>query len=417
MAYEDYLPTYTTLSRPATEEIIIIPSSSGNKEVKRASYSPLDLEYGYIQTTISSPDLDITNYTKIDDYNESLETAYANNYGTGSTTHNIGDIVNAVSISGDDSKVLFRWAGISSLVVDNTSASFYENHPMLIDENGDRVNTDWIPYGSSNYGMLWDGATSTKFSIIDDVLSDYSSESYSENYRFNPTFMFTIQGGSATNKSISIFGLSCKKIIVFADSFYGSDETFEIDMRYKDRLHLNLSATITYNIYIIGESVNVLGGSMSDKLPQAMPTVGMVVHTGITEIYGVSFSYDSYTLGSQLMGHSSNRVSEFKAVISDGVEKSMVTKSYDVFDGYVLVDRVDLQKAEYALAKATQGDYVFHIGSGTELYDQRVYLGKIKYRSPIENGSKYKISISGQSLSYGVENPLIAPDSTDGYAQ
>jgi hypothetical protein len=384
MAYVDYLPTEALIIKPS----IVTTGLPVTGYSERSLYEFPIMSYGYI---LASDTIESASYINVGAMSQEHSNYAQTTYTEGSY------VVDTVA------NLVFRC--LSATLDCSTPSLYIENHPSRLNSDGTRATYDrWGCYGVPNNYKHVSSSSSELLSLSAKdavtIVDLFPASSVLPVLKFTFTF---------ANPKLCLFGVDANKIIVELRQSGGTlIEEFVIDMTYKDRIYLNLFTTpisCFATIYIVGES-SVQNDY--ELIMDASPKIGTAV------IPEADFPI---SLGSQLMGHSSNRVSEFKTVISDGVEKSIVTKSYDTFDGHVMVDEADLQKAEFTLAKATQGDYVFHIGSGTELYDQRVYLGKIKYRSPIENGSKYKISISGQSLSYGVENPLIAPDSTDGYAQ
>lgn len=125
--------------------------------------------------------------------------------------------------------------------------------------------------------------------------------------------------------------------------------------------------------------------------------------------------FSPVTLGSPLLGYTTSRRGEYKTVLSEGVEKTYTAKAYDTFSGQLKVSAADYQKVKYALSKAVEGDYLFHIGTGSEIYDQEVFFGRIEHQIPIDDNSDlYKIKVSGQSLANFVDNPFISSDLSDG---
>ena len=377
MGYIDWLPKKAVICAP-----MFNTSVNDETNAARTYHSASASFFSYALHRIS--------YANTFDGSEWLEYSdptpeYGIGGGTGASGYATGD---EVQIS--DVGMKFKYAGIDELIVSDSS-DLLNNHPMLLDDFGNRVNsTIWTPLGAVEDMKLFDGSSSTFYE-------------HSIGFpQLGARLRFT------TGSPINLMGYMLHLV---ADAEYADVIIYENDGTVLDTFTVDMNFKTSLTLYFDESKFSTSGGN---------ETVQITLRSTykVTKIFECFVSNKIYELGSQLYGHTSYRTSEFKTVISDGVEKSMVTKSYDVFDGHVLVDEADLQKAEYALAKATQGDYVFHTGTGKEIYDQRVYLGKIKYRSPIEDASgKYKINISGQSLSYGVENPLIAPDSTDGYAQ
>lgn len=398
--YVDYLPTEAVIGEP-------IRTTKGNSStnqfyqfVPRTYYTPYDRtqtrpSYGYINWGLAFDNLD--NYHTIG----ALPVSDAYGEGTYSTGAVVRDSLNLLE---------YRYAGIDDLIIDSSNVNEYD--PSRTTDGGlTRSNSDiWVNQGTSNAFKSISGSMAESSVIPYNYVGEGGYPGTTDHY---PFIVFTFRSAI-----FSLFGLhGVDKVVIFVTNYDGSSviETLEIDTFHKDRLFLDLSSVVggTWTtVFLIKQA----GLSLATDMREDGPSVAQIMHfRDIDFLYGET---RTTSLGSSLIGHTQSRVSEFKTVISDGVEKSMVTKSYDTFNGHVLVDEADLQKVEYALSKATQGDYVFHTGTGKELYDQRVYLGKIKYSSPIEdNSGKFKINISGQSLSYGVENPLIAPDSTDGYAQ
>ena len=366
----------------------------------------------------------------------------ANEYAEGLTI-STGDIVKVSSIG-----LKFRYAGLDTFTV--SSANINDKHPLNKDANDNFINqpATWVSYGVIDELKPFDGSNNS-------ILKVGSEGVVSNSSAYTLKIQFEIIGEFSDDSYLCLFGLKAfngvsvkisPKTHSTKYSYGGYDVNGNPDPHGEYDENGNHVGTLQETGVFL-EPAFTKSFPNSDRLCFKLQTyyigltsptsqrieiifnnsyqTGPIINYLKSEIASISVVNSKHNitspvnyLGSPLYGHSQNRVSEFKTVISDGVEKSMVIKSYDVWSGDILVDASNLQKVEHTLATATQGDYVFHTGTGQEIYDQRVYLGHIKYNSPINNPSgKYKIHLSGQSLAYGVENHLIASDSTDGYAQ
>jgi len=299
--------------------------------------------------------------------------------------------------TGDEVKVSdiglkYKYAGVEDLVVD--AATLDEKHPLAKD----------------NFNMLINRSIWVCMGVVDE-LKPFDGSSSSSLYSELHDIVIIKKKGLTQKEDGGIF-------FVYDAAFCNAD----IKGNYIDENDEN----VEYQAYV-GEHQYLDKMSLLDIADPNASMLGLTKKSQLIEatltnddenIGNVSLSCLCYvrwtSLGSQLVGHSGNRVSDYKTVISDGAEKQIVAKSYDIFSGSVLVERADLKRTEYLLMKATQGDYVFHIGAGAQ-HDNRVYLGKLKYSSPIKNEKYYQIDISGQSLSFDVKNPLVDENSTSGY--
>jgi len=361
MAYIDYLPNQALIASP---QIATYYLQIGDTTVKNSMYGML-CNYGDYPTK-GKVDTSTTPWTIT---NEKVITDDAIEYTNG--TINTGDLVKVSSL-----KLLYRYAGVDPLIINNSN--FNDFHPSL---SSNRTRSEFASKNFVQCGAIRD------ISIAQDG-------SFSSFYKFD-----NIGVSIGHYKFVKIIPKEFKLLLVYFEDIAEiqieniiSGTVDYVDTKFKNKLAIVNETRDRMRITFGANSLNA-------------------------KIYEIVVAYDYTNLGSSLKGHTSQRVSEYKTVISNGVEKTMTTKSYDTFSGSVHLPKEKLQEVEYALAQATQGDYVFHIGVQDELYDQRVYLGRIEYSSPLEHPNSFEISISGQSLSYGVENPLIAPDSTDGYTQ
>jgi len=295
----------------------------------------------------------------------------------------------------------YKYAGVDPL---NTTGNYHLYHPSAIDVNGQRVNGDiWVVSGTINEYSMIDETHSTKFEAPNFGTVSVRSgggDSVDEDYALG--FFLDGIGGESIYSSITF-------------NFYKNGTTddkvhpsFQVDLGLKDRVYIKVptwSPGGGLNLYSSVEAI--ISSNRLVTHPEgsgsAKARIGMAALVWGKEI------------GCALEGHIKNRTAEFKTVISDNAEKTVISKSYDTFSGTVLVESVDLPDAEVILSRATSGDYVFHTGTGMELLDQRVYACKLKYSIPAPNTPQYDVQISGQSHSYNVDNYMIQPDSTDGF--
>lgn len=382
MAYTDYLPTKAGILFPSmrTGEVTIDSQAisrtylDGEDTGPDSSYPPMGLtsfKEAYNTTTIYYQDV-------VDSTPE-----YAIGGGSGTVGYLTGDEVQVNALG-----LKYRYSGTEELEI--TAGNFDTEHPSAINDTQIRANsTVWANLGPIDELAPFDGSNSSGYANSAGGVNDYGMLEFK--FQLTPADVTAPVG-----LFLAGFTNVAKATLVFDDLV--TPVTTVVAMTHRDKLFVLIPAETYYVTVTLASKED--SGSGNPTFKSAVSTV----------VYG----YYS-ELGAQLTGHSQNRTAEFRAVVSDGIEKQMVVKAYDVFGGTITVESADLPLAEYLLAKATQGDYVFHTGTGEEIFDQRVYLGRIKYQSPISTNNKYKIQISGQSLSYDVENPLVAPDSTSGY--
>lgn len=360
MAYKDYLPTQALIGIPRIKYIGVY-------------FSPINQPKRLVFDCISKFEKAVTpTYSDVIDRSKE--------YAKGITV-NTGDIVKVTEIG-----LKYKYAGVDALVINDDN--FNSAHPSIFNEKGERVNGNlWTPMGYIDQYVPRDMATSTRYTFASGGLP-----------KLRITFDTIATYDDAMG--VALFGITAGYATVYLYDL--SDvllDSFDIDTFNSNRIFI-VVPTAAKKVEV------VLGGKPKDGY-----------RSGVVEVSAACVCDITY-LGSQLIGHTSNRVSEYRAYLSDGIEKIETTKSYDKFSGHLLVDSSSLKKTEYALSEATQSDYIFHTGTGYELYDQRVYLGRINYSSPIEdNSNKYKIKVDGQSLSYKIKESPIQPDSTDGYPQ
>lgn len=370
-------------------------------------------------------------YYVVDDYLKVLVEDTTPEYGI--TTYTTGDEVQVNEIG-----LKFKYSGVDDLLVD--ANNFNEKHPLAKDDNNLYKNRDfWVVIGVVDELKPFDGSSksslySHEFDILVErkpVVGRPANDGTSMNVFFSGGNCEIKTYGNRISYPVCLGGYDENGDLYDEGEFEismpcfdqnGNTTDFMINHNYEEYLAHHSTHENTDRISIKDilyptnnghDTVHKVEATFKSAPENFLINDMLFVHHGHVGISSICF-VTWHSLGSKLIGHTSNRVSEFKTLMSDGVEKQIVSKSYDVFSGHILIDKENLKKTEYLLMKATKGDYVFHIGAG-ELHDNRVYLAKLKYSSPIENNSKYKISISGQSLSYDVSNPLVNADSTEGY--
>ena len=295
----------------------------------------------------------------------------------------------------------YRYAGVDDL---DTTGLYQEYHPSAVDVDHQRVNNDiWVVSGTINEYTMLDESHSTKFEAPDlGVVSVRTGggDSVSDDYALG--FFLDGIGGESIYSSVTFEfyrnGTSTQQVY----------PSFSVDLGLKDRVYIKVPTwTPGGGLYLYSSVKAIISSTNLMTHPEGSGSAKVAL--------GMAALVWGKEIGCALEGHTKNRSSEFKTVISDNAEKTVISKSYDTFAGTVLVEAADLPDAEIALSRATTGDYVFHTGTGTELFDQRVYVCKLKYTIPAPNTPKYDVQISGQSHSYDVDNYMIQPDSTDGF--
>lgn len=170
------------------------------------------------------------------------------------------------------------------------------------------------------------------------------------------------------------------------------NRSFWVDMRCRDRLFLRLNTSIRgVTIYIF----------CSDELGYQQP-----IATSITQ--GLW-----YELGECLVPVESHAQSSYEKVMVDGVYRDKFTNLHEIWNTSISVPEANIQKVEYLLQKASSQDCVFHIGTQEPRLDQKVFLGKIEYDSPISRDLEYEINLNGQTIDARIENKFAPNDGID----
>lgn len=377
MAYTDYLPSKACLLAPEYSAVSITIGDAPTTRYYSTGGSFIsltDFEESYNSTTVYWRD--VTDPTE-----EYCEDVYEE---TGNATYTTGAYVKVSNIG-----LKFRYTGDIPLEITSISeANTY--HPCAKNALDNFTNSEiWLCVGTTAEKNIVNGCMN----------SSYTSSAVAYEHRYlRLSFLANLAELDNTWGMVDGIGIylgGMKNVASVDVSLDLGADSFTVDTRYKESLFISVTnfelITITLTPFIDGYN------------KRYDTTISTVVCGPYIE------------LGSSLLGHTSSRVSTHAVVLSDGLEKTITERSYDTFSGAVEVLAADLQKVEFNLARATSGDYVFYTGTSTEIYDQRVYLGRLEYDSPIRNNAGiYDINISGQTQSYSVENPYVQFDSTNG---
>ena len=377
MPYVDYLPTQAQLCIPRQ---IVKTLSDLDIEVTRTKFddSRILIETSYDGVAY----FDVKEDEAYDIYGGSLD-------GTSpSASYNTGDFANVPQLG-----IRYKYAGTNTLTI-STTQEWKDNHPSRIDVNGERVNyANWVAVGIASPAQFFDisdatysGANTVGLPVewyYMRITVNYLGAIESPQFGESPTINFL---------NIDATDVNVKQMDTNGGGVPIKIEEFNLDLTYKNKLSFLIPNDIER--YMVFEFVKK--DRFGVKLN--LPVVSTVL---VTDVKDIGKTEDNL---------SSNRISSFKSVLSDGTYKSQLTDSYETFSGTINFPKTKVNEVTYMADLASRHEAIIHYGLGEEL-DQKFYLGKLKLSSPIKAMDKYKISIGGQTIPYGISNPMISKDS------